>query len=98
LDQTAEDGAPDRPSHPADTPSNHPTTALETTEGCPSNHPTTALETTEDWFLPIVDVSGMSLADLAAHADDSALAHCLRRLADGLADLGEPIAGFNSAL
>ena len=51
----------------------------------------------------MVDVSGLSLAELAADgtpepADDSALAHSLRRLADGLARPGEPIAGFNSAL
>ncbi len=58
--------------------------------------------TTEDgtgeWQSPMVDVSDMSLADLAAHDDDSALAHSLRRLADDLAEPGEPIAGFNSAL
>jgi FXSXX-COOH protein len=51
----------------------------------------------------MVDVSGLSLAELAAagtpeQSDDSALAHCLRRLADDLARPGEPIAGFNSAL
>jgi len=48
----------------------------------------------------MVDVSGMSLADLAAltDGDDSALALSLRRLAADLADPGEPIAGFNSAL
>lgn len=50
----------------------------------------------------MVDVSGLSLAELADAApeatDDSALAHCLRRLADDLARPGEPIAGFNSAL
>ena len=49
----------------------------------------------------MVDVSGLSLAELAATgapADDSALAHSLRRLADDLAHPGEPIAGFNSAL
>ena len=34
----------------------------------------------------------------AGTPDDSALAHCLRRLADDLARPGEPIAGFNSAL
>ena len=51
-----------------------------------------------EWRSPMVDVSGMSLAELAARADDSALAHCLHRLADDLADPGEPIAGFNSAL
>lgn len=65
---------------------------------CPSNHPTATLNSTDGWFSPMVDVSGMSLDDLAAHADDSALALCLRRLADHLADPGEPIAGFNSAL
>jgi len=51
----------------------------------------------------MVDVSGLSLAELAttgqpATPDDSALAHALRRLADDLARPGEPIAGFNSAL
>jgi FXSXX-COOH protein len=51
----------------------------------------------------MVDVSGLSLAELAAAGrtaatDDSALAHALRRLADDLARPGEPIAGFNSAL
>jgi FXSXX-COOH protein len=51
----------------------------------------------------MVDVSGLSLAELAAGgaadpADESALARCLRRLADDLARPGEPIAGFNSAL
>ena len=51
----------------------------------------------------MVDVSGLSLTELAAAgapapADDSALAQSLRRLADDLAHPGEPIAGFNSAL
>ncbi|OJF10707.1 FXSXX-COOH protein [Couchioplanes caeruleus subsp. caeruleus] len=51
----------------------------------------------------MIDVSGLSLADLAASAEadlpaESPLAHCLRRLADDLAHPGEPIAGFNSAL
>jgi FXSXX-COOH protein len=51
----------------------------------------------------MVDVSGLSLAELAAArppaaTDDSALARSLRRLADDLARPGEPIAGFNSAL
>ncbi|WP_233625205.1 FxSxx-COOH cyclophane-containing RiPP peptide [Actinoplanes sp. ATCC 53533] len=51
----------------------------------------------------MVDVTVLSLAELAADgtpgaADDSALAHSLRRLADDLAQPGEPIAGFNSAL
>jgi FXSXX-COOH protein len=51
----------------------------------------------------MIDVSDLSLTDLAAHAeadgsDESAFGHCLRRLADELARPGEPIAGFNSAL
>jgi FXSXX-COOH protein len=51
----------------------------------------------------MIDVSGLSLGELAAEtmphqSDDSALAHCLRRLADDLVRPGEPIAGFNSAL
>jgi FXSXX-COOH protein len=51
----------------------------------------------------MVDVSGLSLAQLAAAGppaatDDSPLAHSLRRLTDELAHPGEPIAGFNSAL
>ncbi len=53
-----------------------------------------------EWRSDMVDVSGMSLAELADLTDgeDSALALALRRLADDLADPGEPIAGFNSAL
>ncbi len=58
---------------------------------------------TPEWRSAMIDVSGLSLAELAADAeadrtDDSPLAHCLRRLADDLAHPGEPIAGFNSAL
>ncbi len=45
----------------------------------------------------MVDVSGMSLTALVDDADESVLAHCLRRLADDLSRPGEPIAGFNSA-
>lgn len=60
-------------------------------------------EHTEDdapeWQSVLVDVSGMSLAELAANTgEDSTLARSLRRVADDLADPGEPIAGFNSAL
>jgi FXSXX-COOH protein len=52
-----------------------------------------------EWRSPMVDVSGLSLADLAARSDDDeALSAALRRLADDLAEPGEPIAGFNSAL
>jgi FXSXX-COOH protein len=52
-----------------------------------------------DWRSPMVDVSGMSPEELAAAREgDSALAHCLRRLAEETSDPGEPIAGFNSAL
>lgn len=53
----------------------------------------------------MVDVSELSLSELTTGAlaatdpaDDSPLAHCLRRLAADLAEPGEPIAGFNSAL
>jgi FXSXX-COOH protein len=58
---------------------------------------------TPEWHSAMVDVSGLSLAELAAagptaSTDNSALAHSLRRLADDLARPGEPIAGFNSAL
>ena len=58
----------------------------------------TAEDSTTDWRSPMVDVSGMSLEELAARGEDSALAHSLRRLADELSEPGEPIAGFNSAL
>jgi len=58
---------------------------------------------TPEWRSAMVDVSGLTLAELTAGgapdpAGDSALARCLRRLADDLARPGEPIAGFNSAL
>jgi FXSXX-COOH protein len=52
-----------------------------------------------EWRSSMVDVSGMSPEELAeARTGDSALAHCLRRLAEQTTDPGEPIAGFNSAL
>ena len=53
-----------------------------------------------EWRSDVVDVSGMTLAELVelTEGDDSALAHSLRRLADDLTRPGEPIAGFNSAL
>ncbi|GGQ64435.1 FxSxx-COOH cyclophane-containing RiPP peptide [Couchioplanes azureus] len=58
---------------------------------------------TPEWRSAMIDVSDLSLADLAATTesdlpDESPLAYCLRRLADDLARPGEPIAGFNSAL
>ncbi|GAA2572040.1 hypothetical protein GCM10010435_53200 [Winogradskya consettensis] len=69
---------------------------------------------TPEWRSAMIDVSGLSIGDLTSKvtsvpggdaADDTdgatngnALAHCLRRLADDLANPGEPIAGFNSAL
>jgi FXSXX-COOH protein len=64
---------------------------------------TSTTSATPDWRSAMIDVSALSLAELAAdaetdRADDSPLAHCLRRLADDLAHPGEPIAGFNSAL
>jgi FXSXX-COOH protein len=53
-----------------------------------------------EWRSDVVDVSGMTLAELVelTEGDDCALAHSLRRLAADLARPGEPIAGFNSAL
>lgn len=53
-----------------------------------------------EWRSDMVDVAGMTLAELVelTDGDDSALAHSLRRLSDDLAHPGEPIAGFNSAL
>jgi FXSXX-COOH protein len=51
----------------------------------------------QQWRSEVIDVSEMSPSELAAE-DDSVLAASLRRLADDLADPGEPIAGFNSAL
>jgi FXSXX-COOH protein len=52
------------------------------------------------WPSAMADVSKLSLSDLAelSEEDDSVLARSLRRLADDLANPGEPIAGFNSAL
>ena len=56
----------------------------------------------EEWRSPLVDVSDMSLPDLAdavaSAGADTPLARSLRRLADELDDPGEPIAGFNSAI
>jgi FXSXX-COOH protein len=49
-----------------------------------------------DWESIMIDVSGMSLTDLAG-SGDTVLAHCLGRLAADLDRPGEPIAGFNSA-
>ena len=51
-----------------------------------------------EWRSAMVDVSGMSLEELAAEADDSALGRSLRRLATQRDEPDEPIAGFNSAL
>ena len=58
----------------------------------------TTVNDASEWQSPMVDVSGMSLEELASHEGDSALAHCLRRLNAELDDPGEPTAGFNSAL
>jgi FXSXX-COOH protein len=57
-----------------------------------------------EWRSAMIDVSGMSLAELSAAAPgpdgfgESALARALRRVADGVVGDREPIAGFNSAL
>lgn len=48
------------------------------------------------WLSVMVDVSGLSLTELAAE-DDSVLARSLRRLTTERDGSGEPIAGFNSA-
>jgi FXSXX-COOH protein len=53
-------------------------------------------ETEPDWESNMIDVSGMSLLDLA-DSGDTVLTRCLRRLAADLDRPGEPIAGFNSA-
>lgn len=57
----------------------------------PTDDPESAMESV------MVDVTGLSLADLAA-AGDGALASCLRRLVTDVDQPGEAIAGFNSAL
>ena len=49
-----------------------------------------------EWQSDMIDVSGMSLAEL--ETSDSPLAHAMRRVADELSRAREPIAGFNSAL
>jgi FXSXX-COOH protein len=60
-----------------------------------------------EWRSAMIDVSGMSLSDLAAlsatapsaaEPDESPLARALRRVAADAARADEPIAGFNSAL
>jgi FXSXX-COOH protein len=51
-----------------------------------------------EWRSVMIDVSEMSLSDLAGAESDTPLARSLRRLADDVANPGEPIAGFNSAL
>jgi FXSXX-COOH protein len=61
----------------------------------------TAENGTGEWPSALVDLSALTPAEVAAlpdPGDDSALAHCLRRLADEMTEPGEPIAGFNSAL
>jgi FXSXX-COOH protein len=53
-----------------------------------------------EWRSEMIDVSGMTLTELAdlTHGDDTVLARSLRRLAADLTSPDEPIAGFNSAL
>ncbi|MEV6634033.1 FxSxx-COOH cyclophane-containing RiPP peptide [Actinoplanes sp. NPDC051470] len=52
------------------------------------------------WRSEMVDVSGLTLTELAdlTQRDDSVLSRTLRRLSHDLTDPDEPIAGFNSAL
>lgn len=62
---------------------------------------TSTTDATPEWRSPMIDVSDLSLEELTTGipaAEDSPLGHCLRRLAGNLAEPGEPIAGFNSAL
>lgn len=58
----------------------------------------TTEDDTPEWPSPMIDVSSMSLDDLARHAGEKALAEALRRVTDEPAEPSEPIAGFNSAL
>jgi FXSXX-COOH protein len=53
-----------------------------------------------EWRSEMIDVSGMTLTELAdlTQGDDTVLARSLRRLAADLTSPDEPIAGFNSAL
>lgn len=51
-----------------------------------------------EWQSAMIDVSGLSLTELAGASAGTALEQTLRRLADELAHPAEPIAGFNSAL
>lgn len=58
-----------------------------------------------EWHSAMIDVSGLSLTELAELAGKpaetpagTALEQTLRRLADDLNHPAEPIAGFNSAL
>ncbi|MEU4244036.1 FxSxx-COOH cyclophane-containing RiPP peptide [Actinoplanes sp. NPDC026619] len=53
---------------------------------------------TAEWRSPMVDVSGLSLDELAAQEGDSALVRAMRRLSAERTEPSEPIAGFNSAL
>ena len=50
----------------------------------------------DSWQSVMIDVSGLSLTELADE-DETVLARSLRRIATDLAQPGEPIAGFNSA-
>ena len=51
-----------------------------------------------EWQSSMIDVAGLTLADLAAPETGTALAESLRRLAADLDHPAGPIAGFNSAL
>jgi FXSXX-COOH protein len=58
----------------------------------------TTEDSADEWRSPMVDVSGMSLAELKSREGDSALARAVRRVTEESDEPGEPIAGFNSAL
>ncbi len=51
-----------------------------------------------EWRSVMIDLSGVSLAELVDDGDESVLAHSLRRVMGDLDGPGEPIAGFNSAV
>ena len=77
-------------------PGRRSATTGEPAAGEPSPRP----EQDTVWRSDMVDVTSMSLAELVevTATEDTPLARTLRRIADDLADPGEPVAGFNSAL
>jgi len=64
----------------------------------PVNRGSPAESQEHEWQSAMLDVSELSLSDLAEEKTDDVLANSLRRLADQMSRPSEPIAGFNSAL